>query len=170
MRFSKKVAFAIVVIAAAAFATAAAADRHGGGRGGGGRAHQHGKLLRANLVGSILSDPLIHGRNRGGLPWEGNGTASLDRKGRFEFRIRNLVIEGTGSARPVTTIKVSLFCAPDSNLIPAFTTDSAPLSEDGDARIREHVTVPARCLAPVLLVHPNGNLNAYIAASGFTSG
>jgi hypothetical protein len=31
------------------------------------------------------------------------------------------------------------------------------------------VTVPARCLAPVVLVHPNGNPAAYIAATGFTS-
>jgi hypothetical protein len=29
------------------------------------------------------------------------------------------------------------------------------------------VTVPARCLAPVVLVHPNGNGARYIAASGF---
>jgi hypothetical protein len=31
------------------------------------------------------------------------------------------------------------------------------------------VTAPQRCLAPVVLVHPNGNLAAYIAATGFTS-
>ena len=163
MRLSKKWFVAVLLVAAAAFVAAAAAGRGGSG------SHGHGKLLRANLVGSILSDPPIHGRNRGGVPWEGTGTASLDRRGRFEFRIRNLVIAGTGSAGPVTTIRVSLFCAPDSNLVPAFTTDSAPLSQDGNARIRQHVTVPARCLAPVLLVHPNGNLNAYIAASGFTT-
>ena len=164
MRLSKRWTFAIVIVAAAAFATAATADRQGG------RSHEHGKLLRANIVGSILSDPPIHGRTRGGAPWEGNGTASLDRKGRFDFRIRNLVIAGTGSARPVTTIRVSLFCAPDSNTVPAFTTDPAPLSEDGDARIRQQVTVPTRCLAPVLLVAPNASVTAYIAATGFTSG
>ena len=164
MRLSKRSFLAGVVVAAAVFATAATADHGGRSR------DQHGKLLRANLVGSILSDPPIHGRNRGGVPWEGTGRASLTRTGRFAFRIRNLVILGTGSARPVTTIRVSLFCAPDSNIVPAFTTASAPLSEDGDARIRQHVTVPSRCLAPVLLVHPNGNLNVYIAASGFTSG
>ncbi len=163
MSLTKKAFVAAVLVAAAVFVTAAAADHHGG------RSHEHGKLLRANLVGSILSDPPIHARARGGVPWEGSGTASLDRRGRFEFRIRNLVIAGTGSAGPVTTIKVSLFCAPDSNLVAAFTTDSEPLSEDGDAEFKQHVTVPARCLAPVLLVHPNGNTNAYIAASGFTS-
>ena len=29
------------------------------------------------------------------------------------------------------------------------------------------MTVPERCLAPVLLVHPNGGTARYIAASGF---
>jgi hypothetical protein len=28
-------------------------------------------------------------------------------------------------------------------------------------------SLPAKCLAPVVLVHPNGNGAAYIAASGF---
>jgi hypothetical protein len=50
---------------------------------------------------------------------------------------------------------------------PAFTTDSVPLSRQGNARIRAHVTVPDRCLAPVLLVHPNGSTARYIAATGF---
>jgi hypothetical protein len=158
---SKKSFLVLVFIATAAYATAAAADRHGG-------SHQHGRLLRASLVGSILSDPPIHGVTRGGVPWEGNGRASLDRKGRFAFRIRNLVIAGTGSAGGVTSIRVSLFCAPDSDMTPAFTTESTRLSADGDARLRQEVTLPARCLTPVLLVHPNGNLARYIAASGFT--
>jgi hypothetical protein len=162
MTRTKKGFVAAVVLAAAVFVAAAAADRHSG------RSHEHGKLLRAQLVGSILSDPPLHGVNRGGLPWKGNGRASLDRRGRFEFRIRNLVIPSLGNPGPVTTIKVALYCAPDASG-PAFITDTAPLSRDGDARIRQHVAAPSRCLAPVLLVHPNGNTAAYIAASGFTS-
>jgi hypothetical protein len=78
------------------------------------------------------------------------------------------VIAGTGNAGAVTTIRVSLFCAPDSDATSAFTTEPTPLSADGDARLRQELTVPARCLAPVLLVHPNGNLTRYIAATGFT--
>ena len=42
-------------------------------------------------------------------------------------------------------------------------------SQSGNARVRQHVTVPSRCLTPVLLVHPNGGAGAYIAATGFTS-
>jgi hypothetical protein len=160
MSLTKKPFLAAVLVAAAVFVAAAAADH------GRGRSHEHGKLLRANLVGSILSDPQIHGVNRGGVPWEGTGTASLDRHGRFEVRIRGLVILGTGTPGPVASLTFSLYCAPDSSG-PAFTTASTPLSAHGNARLRQHVTVPQRCLAPVVLAHPNGNAAAYIAASAF---
>jgi hypothetical protein len=118
-------------------------------------------------VGSVLSDPDIHGVVRGGVPWDGGGRARLSRHGRFELRVRGLVVSGTGNADGVTSITASLYCAPDSDPSAAFTTSSVPLSSHGNARIRQHVTVPTRCLDPVLLVHPNGLDSRYIAASGF---
>lgn len=165
MTFSKKWFLAGVLVLAAVFVAAAAADHGGKGRDEG---HEGHAKLRQHLVGSILSDPQIHGVTRGGVPWEGTGTAKLSRHGRFEVRIRGLVIAGTNNPGPVTSIKVSLFCAPDSSG-PAFTTGSVPLSSHGNARLRQKVMAPQRCLAPVVLVHPNGNLAAYIAATGFTS-
>ena len=164
MTLSKKWFLAAALVVAAVFVAAAAAD-HGGGRKGDDEGH--GKLQQ-QLVGSILSDPPIHMVTRGGLPWEGTGTAKLRRHGRFEVRIRGLVIAGTDNPGPVTSIKLSLFCAPDSSG-PVFTTSSTPLSSHGNARLRQKVMAPKRCLAPVVLVHPNGNLAAYIAATGFTS-
>jgi len=149
-----------MLVAAAVFVTAAAADH-----GDRGREH-HGPLLQQRLIGSILSDPPIHGAIRGGLPWEGTGSATLERRGRLEVRIRGLVIAGTNNPGPVTTITVSLYCAPDSSAA-VFTTTPTPLSSHGDARVRQHVTVPSRCLAPVVLVHPNGGAGAYIMATGF---
>jgi hypothetical protein len=162
---SKKLLAAASVFAAMVFVTAAAADH-------GGRGEHHGRghgrtILQAKLVGSIPSDPAIHGVLAGNVPWDGGARATLDRRGRFDLRVRGLVITGMGNPGPVTSISASLFCAPDSNATPAFTTDSVPLSMRGNARIREHVTVPDRCLAPVLLVHPNGNTSRYIAATGF---
>ena len=162
---SKKLLAAAIALAATVFVATAAADH--GGRGDHHR-HGHGRtVLRAHLVGSIPSDPAIHGVTAGGVPWDGGARASLDRRGRFELRVRGLVITGTGNPGQVTTVSASLFCAPDSNLTPAFTTGSAALSAHGNARIRAHVTVPERCLAPVLLVHPNGGTARYIAATGF---
>jgi len=164
MSFNRKVVLAVALVAAVVFAAAAAADH--GHRGHG---HGHKVLFKQRLVGSILSDPAIHGVVRGGLPWQGGGDASLDRRGRFEARIRGLIIPGMGNPGPVTTITISLYCAPDSGTAAAFTTTPVPLSSRGNARVKQHVTVPSRCLAPVLLVHPNGGAAAYIAATGFTS-
>jgi hypothetical protein len=168
MRFTKKAVLATVLVAAVVFVAAAAAD-HGGDRGRGENHHGQRVILSQHLVGSILSDQAIHGVVRGGLPWQGGGDATLSRKGRFEARIRGLVILGMGTPGPVTTITISLYCAPDSSVTAAFTTDPVPLSSHGNAFVRQHVTVPARCLAPVLLVHPNGGATAYIAATGFAS-
>ena len=47
------------------------------------------------------------------------------------------------------------------------TTASAPLSQQGNGTIRDRITLPAKCLAPIILVHPNGIDAAYIAATGF---
>ena len=162
MRLTKRSFLAAALVAAVVFVAAAAADHGGRGRG------HHGPLLQQRLIGSILSDQPIHGATRGGVPWDGRGTATLKRRGRFEVRIRGLVITGTNNAGPVTTVTVSLYCAPDSSAA-VFTTTPEPLSSDGDARIRQDVTVPSRCLAPVMLVHPNGAAGAYIMATGFAS-
>jgi hypothetical protein len=167
MTFAKKSFLAAVLVAAAVFVAAAAADH--GGDGGRHHGHGHKTLLRQHLVGSILSDGPIHGVVRGGLPWQGGGDAKLDRRGRFEARIRGLIIPSLGNAGPVTSITISLYCSPDSNPAAAFTTQSVPLSQSGNARVRQHVSVPSRCLTPVLLVHPNGAAGAFIAATGFTS-
>jgi hypothetical protein len=160
MRLTKRSVLAAVLVAAVVFVAAAAADHGGRGRG------HHGPLLEQRLIGSILSDQPIHGATRGSVPWVGKGTATLDRRGRFEVRIRGLVIAGTNNPGPVTTVTVSLYCAPDSSAA-VFTTTPVSLSSHGDARIRQHVTVPSRCLAPVVLVHPNGAAAAYIMATGF---
>ena len=161
MRLTKRSFLAAVLVAAAVFVTAAAADHGGRGRG------HHGPLMQQRLIGSILADPPIHAVNRGGVPWDGTGTATLKRRGSFEVRIRGLVITGTDNPGPVATLTVSLYCAPDSSAA-VFTTSPVSLSSDGDARIRQHVTVPSRCLAPVVLVHPNSNAGAYIMATGFS--
>ena len=169
MSFTKKSFLAAVLVAAVVFVAAAAADH--GGRSPRGRDHGHGHktVLRQHLVGSILSDQNIHGVVRGGLPWQGGGDATLSRKGRFEARIRGLIIPSLGNAGPVTSITISLYCSPDSDPAAAFTTQSGPRAPSGHARVRARVWGPARGLAPGRLVHPNGGAGAYIAATGFTS-
>ena len=155
----------LLAVASLVFATIASGD-HGRGRDEG-----HGvKLFRSSLAPSVPTDPAFHGKTPGGVPWSlDRGAVSITRGGSFRLRLEGLVITGTNSARPVTTVSASLFCGADANTAPAVTTSTVPISEDGDARIKERVTLPASCLAPVVLVHPNGNTARYIAVSGWKS-
>jgi hypothetical protein len=163
MRSRLSIAAVLVAVASLVFAVAALAD-HGHGRRNG------EKFLRSSLAPSVPNDPAFHGRTPGGVPWVlRRGEVSIQRSGRFELRVRGLVIPPTGNAGPVTTISASLFCGADANAAPAFTTHAVPLSSDGNARIREKVTLPAQCLAPIVLVHPNGGAARYIAVTGWKS-
>jgi hypothetical protein len=133
--------------------------------------HHRGKtLFQATLAPSVPSDPMIHGVAAGGLPWVlDSGQARLRRDGRLSVRVRGLVLPGppgNGTPGPVTTVNASLYCGSDTTPAVA-TTASVPLSSAGDARIKERVTLPAKCLAPIVLVHPNGGAGVYIAATGF---
>jgi hypothetical protein len=168
------VALAVLATAALVAAVASADDggRKGDDHGKHGRGVDAAKIFSAALVGSQLADPAIHGVTRGGAPWViERGRVQLAADGRIKIELRGLVIpiaHGTfpaNTALPVTTVSASLFCAPDSSG-PSATTKSVPISADGDARIKDTLTLPGTCLAPTVLVHPNGGLGAYIALPG----
>jgi hypothetical protein len=128
-----------------------------------------GTVLRASLVGSLPTDPALHGVTPGGAPWVlDRGSVKLKSDGRLRLRVEGLVIpppQGTGTAGGVTTITASLFCGAATT--PAATTTPVALTQAGDARIDQKLTLSGACLAPVVLVHPNGAAARYIAASGF---
>lgn len=46
------------------------------------------------------------------------------------------------------------------------TTAAVPFSSSGDAEVKARVNLPDRCLAPAVLINPNGNAAAYLAATG----
>jgi hypothetical protein len=166
MTFSKKSFLGVVLVVAAssalAFSLQAGASR--------GHHEGQGKVFRSGLVGNLLSDPPIHGITRAGAEWViDKSRVTLSRNGKFNLRVKGLLLTTTGTTGTVTTITASFFCAPDSDTVAKFVAGPVPLDSDGDARIRQHVTVPSRCLAPVVLVHPNGVAARYIAVSGFTN-
>jgi hypothetical protein len=171
MRVSKRAAVALLAIAALAGSatTAITALGHGGGRS---QADHRGRggatVFAATLAPSVLADPTLHGAPRGGAPWVlRRGEARLRRDGRLAVRVRGLVIPdppGDGTPGPVMTVSASLFCGIDTTAVG--TTPSVPISRSGNARMAGRFSLPAKCLAPVVLVHPNGGA-AYIAASGF---
>ena len=148
---------------------------HGGDNGQGEGNDQGQPLLSSTLAPSLPTDPVIHTVAAGGLPWMlDRGNVRLKADGSVRIEIQGLVIpiaHGTfpaGTARPVTTVSASLYCAPDSSAAVA-TTAAVPISASGDATIRDTITLPATCLAPIVLIHPNGGINAYIAATGWRS-
>jgi hypothetical protein len=172
MRVSKRTAVALLATAALAGsgATAVGALGHdGGGARGDHRDHGGATVLKTTLAPSVPNDPGLHGAAAGGAPWVlRRGEARLRRDGRLAVRVRGLVIPGApgnGTPGPVTTVNASLYCGTDTTAVG--TTPSVPISRAGDARMVGQFTLPAKCLAPVVLVHPNGNGAAYIAASGF---
>lgn len=139
--------------------------------------NHHGKRTGAPLIDESLApsqptDPVFHGVSPGSAPWVlKRGDVRLKRDGKLDLQVKGLVIPTapfTGTPGPVTTISASLYCGADSNAAPADTTQQVPISRKGDARIHDaSFTVPATCLAPVILVHPNGLATTYIALDGW---
>jgi len=122
------------------------------------------------LAPSVPTDPSFHGVAPGGAPWVLRRGDVKVSDGRLDLRVRGLVIPvapGNGTPGPVNTISASLYCGADANTAPAETTGQVPISRRGDARIRDRSSdVPDICLAPVVLVHPNGDTTRYIAVEG----
>ena len=165
---------AVILLAASAFAgSAITAVGALGDQGHGRRGHRQDTtriVLHTSLAPSIPSDPTLLGSAPGGLPWAlRSGEASLRSNGRMQASIRGLVIPVapfTGTAGPVTTVTASLYCG--GNSTPVGTSAPVPISTHGNAYISAKFTLPAKCLIPALLIHPNGAASVYIASSGFS--
>lgn len=149
--------FIAAVAAALVVAVVAIAASSGGDRS-----------LKSTLAPSVPTDPLFHGVAPGGLPWVlSRGSVTLNNEGRLDLTVKGLVIPTLGNPGPVTSISASLFCGADPNTAPAAVTGTEPLSTAGDGRISERVALPADCLAPIVLVNPNGIQSLYIALTGW---
>jgi hypothetical protein len=172
MWVSKRVILAVAIVAVGAMSLAGAVGALGD-RGGHHERGQHGRaLLEQTLAPSVPTDPAFHGVAPGGAPWVlKRGDVELRRGGRLELEVRGLVIPnppGNGTPGPVTTISASLYCGADSNTTAADTTPQVPINARGNARIHDRsFAVPDTCLAPVILVHPNGDAAHYIAVDGW---
>ncbi len=181
MRISKRALITVVGAAIAALSMAFAAgaigasghpgktERRGKSDHRGRFGHRGGTLIKESLAPSQPSDPTFHGVHPGGAPWVlKRGEVRLGRGGKLDLFVRGLVIPTTGTARPVTTISASLYCGADSNTTAAATSQQVPITSTGNARIHDaSFTIPSTCLAPVILVQPNGSTTVYIALDGW---
>jgi hypothetical protein len=162
---------AAVVAASSIFGTVAMDHGHGNGGSHHGQDTHNAKFDQA-LVGLPAHQMItIDGVPAAGAPWtvDRGSEAKLKSHSRLDVRVRGLLITGTGSAAdgttgPVKQVVASLACANGDTA----TTAAAPLSAQGNARIRDQIKVPADCLAPVVLVRISGVAAAdpWIAATG----
>lgn len=147
------------------FAVGALADDGHGKAGGNGDNNRGRAVFESTIVPSVPTDPTIDGVKAAGAPWViGEGDVTISGSGELKVEVQGLVLTASG-ANPLTVISASLFCGADTTS--TATTATVPFSSTGDAEIEANVTLPAKCLAPVVLLHPNGNVKAYIGASGF---
>jgi hypothetical protein len=150
-----------LVLAVGAAAGRGPSDDHGKG----------GKLFSSTLAPILGSaDPAFHGVRPGGKAWRlERGNVRIKRNGDFDLRLKGLVLTSTGTPGPVATVSASLFCGADTTTAAAATTGQVPLSSTGDAHIEAKLSLPPACLAPIVLVHPNGEVTLYITVTGWRS-
>lgn len=130
-----------------------------------GHANAPHTLLKAPLAGSLPTDPSLFGVAPGALPWDiESGTASVRADGRLRVEVDGLVVPTApqSGTNPIPRLSASLTC----NGSVVATTATVPFSTSGRAEISAQVSVPARCLAPAVLLNPNGNAGLFIAVTG----
>lgn len=161
MKTSKRILVSLLIAIAAAGALMLTAGASGG---------EGSKVLNASLAPSVPTDPAFHGVTPGGAPWVlDRGDVSIKSDGSFRLDVRGLVIPTLGNPDGVTTVFASLYCGADSSAAPAASTKSVPLSTRGDATIKDTIALPATCLAPIVLLHPNNVVARYISVTGWRS-
>ncbi len=131
------------------------------------RNHQQrpSSLLEAHLVGSLPNDAHLFAVAPGALPWmieSSEVTVRFD--GQLRVDVEGLVVPvaPANGTNPIPRLAASLVC----NDSVVATTPTVPFSLAGDAVINVTVAVPLRCLAPAVLLNPNGNPAVFIAATG----
>ncbi len=133
--------------------------------------------LEATLVGSVPSTT-IGGITSGGAPWVVRSSeVSISPAGQLEMDVQGLLISSgpaTGTVGPVKMVAASLVCGGSGGSVAA-SSDGAPLSTTGNAHIEAQLTLPATCMAPVVLVRifnataaTGSQLGPFIAVSGMS--
>ena len=145
--------------------------------------HGRGKnsVFESSVVGSVPSTA-VAGVNSGGVPWVvSEGEASVSGKGKLHVEVEGLLIAAgpgvpanlVGTTGRVQMVAASLVCGGSGGTV-AVTSDPTPLSSSGFADIEAKVTLPATCMAPVVLIrifNPNtSQVGSFIALSGFNAG
>jgi hypothetical protein len=134
-----------------------------------------GQAFSMDIKGSLTSDSTIAGIAPGGAAWTvTSASVTISDAGKLKAKIKGLILPSTGTAGPVTGVQASLVCGGTI----AASTASFPLSAAGDATIKGTITLPSRCVAPIVLIQVSAATGAgtipsgagpFIALSGFTT-
>lgn len=120
------------------------------------------------VSGPFLGANPIRGVTGAGAPWVLDEIeAEVRADGRIIVKVEGLVLTNTGS-NPVPFFRAILSC-----LVPSGTTVTTvnlatgnfSANQDGDARIRDTLSLPSSCIAPIVFVTNSGL--RWFAASGF---
>jgi hypothetical protein len=170
----------MVVLAFAAYAD----DGHHGNNNNNNNNNQNNGTsdFQSGVVGSTPG-AAIGGIGSGGAPWVVNqGQVQLSPDGQLQVQVQGLLIGPGGPANfvgttgPVTMVAATVVCGGTGGtavVVPESSVMPAQLSGSGNAQINQSVSLPASCIAPVVLVRifnlsqpPGSQLGPFIAASG----
>ena len=154
--------------------------QNNGNNGNNGQNNQ--SFFSSSVIGSTPG-VTVGGVASGGAPWVvGQGSASLSPGGSIEVQVSGLLIGPggppslVGTVGPVQMVAASLVCGGSGGLVGA-STSAVFINASGNAHIEDTITVPASCLAPVVLVRifnpagaPGSQLGAFIASTGVAAG
>lgn len=113
----------------------------------------------------------------GGAPWVIREGRAIVSGGSLVIEVNGLLIGGpgappslVGTVGPVTAVGASLVCGGSGGAVIA-STGAVPFSASGNAHIEAQITVPDRCIAPVVLLRfanlASSQLGPFIALTGF---
>lgn len=155
---------------------------HRGNKSGGDKNKDQNDARNGSFESSIVgSTPgsTIGGIASGGAPWiVARGEASVNGNGKLEVEVHGLLLTTgapanlVGTTGPVQMVAASLVCGGSGGAVAA-STDAVPLSGAGNAELKDKITVPATCIAPIVLVRafnnaavPGSQLGPFIAVTG----
>ncbi len=153
----------VVTVSLMASAVTSSADT-GRGHSSGGKVLEFDTMVA--VAGPFVGAADPRGINGAGLPWQiDEAKGDLRSNGKVDVRVEGLVLldaapvpealRGTNPA-PAFQVIVSCLSATDSGVATVnVATKPFLATPDGDSRIRDRVTLPSPCVAPIIFVGPS---------------
>jgi hypothetical protein len=112
-----------------------------------------GDILQFDMMAGVPDDEFaIRGINGGGAPWVVDvAKGSLSEDGDLEITVRSLVLVRNG-LNPSASFSGVVSCMVNGDIFANVSTAEVLTGPEGDADIRERLSLPNPCFAPIVLV------------------